>query len=253
VAQRSAGVREALVGLPGLGKTERADRWWAGPLATGIGLVAFVLYSAWAVLAGTNFRYGPYLSPFYSPYVFVPGISPAILVAWVPGLFRFTCYYYRKAYYRALVLSPPACAVSEPRRTYTGEDRAPLAWLSIAHRWFLYLAIIVLGFLWSDVVRAFDFNGRFGIGLGSIILLINAVLLSGFTFGCHALRSLVGGNVRCFSCAAFGETRYRMWRGASFFNASHMLWAWVSLFSVAAADLYIRLCAAGIISDPRVL
>jgi hypothetical protein len=44
-----------------------------------------------------------------------------------------------------------------------------------------------------------------------------------------------------------------MWRGVSFFNASHMSWAWVSLFSVAAADLYIRLCAAGIISDPRVL
>jgi hypothetical protein len=78
--------------------------------------------------------------------------------------------------------------------------------------------VIVLGFLWSDVVRAFEFHGRFGIGLGSVIMLLNAGLLTGFTFGCHALRSLVGGNVRCFSCAAFGSARYRTWRGVTFFN-----------------------------------
>lgn len=251
-AQR-AGIRHARVGLPGLGVTERVDRWWIGPLASGLGLVAFVAYSTWAVMAGTDYQYGPYLSPYYSPYIRVPGLSPALIVAWIPGAFRLSCYYYRKAYYRALLLSPPACAVSEPRRAYTGEDRAPLAWLSITHRWFLYLAIVVLGFLWSDVVRAFDFDGRFGIGLGSIVLLANVVLLTGFTFGCHALRSLVGGNMRCFSCATFGTARYQTWRGVTFFNAMHMQWAWVSLFSVALADLYIRLCAAGVITDLRLL
>jgi hypothetical protein len=252
VATGRPGLRQAHVGLAGVGATERVDLWWVGPLATALGLIAFVIYSVWVVVAGTDFRYGPYLSPYYSPQFAVPGISSALVVAWIPALFRFTCYYYRKAYYRALVWSPPACAVSEPRRAYTGEDRPPLAWLSIAHRWFLYLAIIVLGFLWSDVVHAFEFDGRFGVGLGSIIMLVNTILLTGFTFGCHALRSLVGGNVRCFSCAAFGGARYRTWRGVTFFNAWHMGWAWLSLGSVALTDLYIRLCAGGVIADPRV-
>jgi hypothetical protein len=128
VAAQRASITEARVGRPGLGATERADRWWAGPLATALGLIAFVAYSTWAILAGTDYRYGPYLSPFYSPYLRVPGVSPALFVAWIPALFRLTCYYYRKAYYRALIWSPPACAVSEPRRTYAGEERAPLAW-----------------------------------------------------------------------------------------------------------------------------
>lgn len=244
-------VHVARVGLPGFGATERVDRWWIGPLLSGLALIAFVAYSTWAVLAGSNFRFGPYLSPFYSPYFRVPGISAAVVVAWIPALFRLSCYYYRKAYYRALVASPPACAVSEPRRSYTGEDRAPLWWLSTMHRWFLYLSTVVLCFLWIDVVRAFQFDGRFGVGAGSVIMLVNVVLLTGFTFGCHALRSLVGGNLRCFSCAALGETRYRAWRGVSFFNAWHMRWAWASLFSVALTDLYIRLCATGAIHDVR--
>ena len=38
-----------------------------------------------------------------------------ILVAWVPLGFRGTCYYYRKAYYRAFFWDPPACAIEEPR------------------------------------------------------------------------------------------------------------------------------------------
>lgn len=241
------------MGQPGLGATERVDRWWAGPSATGAVLVLFVAYATYAVMVGRNYQWGPYLSPFYSPFIAVPGVSAAILVAWIPGIFRLTCYYYRKAYYRALVLSPPACAVSEPRRDYTGEDRPPLAWFSVLHRWALYLSIVVLGFLWYDAVRAFEFDGRFGIGVGSLIMLANVVLLTGFTFGCHALRSLVGGNSRCFSCEAFGDVRYGMWRGVTALNGNHMRWAWASLFSVALADLYIRLCATGAIVDPRLL
>lgn len=246
-------VHEARVGEPGVGATERVDQWWVEPLVTALALGAFVIYSGFVVLSGTNFRYGPYLSPFYSPYIGVPGISAALFVAWIPALFRLSCYYYRKAYYRSLFLSPPACAVSERHHTYTGEERAPFAWLSIGHRWLLYLAIIILGFLWVDAIHAFNFNGRFGVGLGSLVLLANVILLSGFTFGCHALRSLVGGNLRCFSCAKFGRQRYRMWRGVSFFNSWHMGWAWISLLSVSVADLYVRLCAAGVIADPRFL
>ena len=40
-------------------------------------------------------------------------MAPAIFVMWMPAGFRLTCYYGRKAYYRALFGDPPACAVAE--------------------------------------------------------------------------------------------------------------------------------------------
>jgi hypothetical protein len=113
------------------------------------------------------------------------------------------------------------------------------------------LSIVVLAILWYDAALAFDFNGRFGIGLGSFVLLANVLMLSFFTFGCHALRSAVGGNVKCFSCARFGTARYGAWRFVSFFTAQHPIWAWLSLYSVGLADLYVRLCAMGVVADPR--
>src|SRR5438034_10736609 len=53
-------------------------------------------------------------------------VSPALLILPFPLLFRLTCYYYRKAYYRGFWLSPPAGAVAETHRSYTGEPRCPL-------------------------------------------------------------------------------------------------------------------------------
>ena len=131
--------------------------------------------------------------------------------------------------------------MSKPPRTYTGETAFPLKYLPIVHRWFLYLSILVLLWLWVDALRAFDFDGRFGIGVGTLVMLANVVLLSGFTFGCHALRSAVGGNLRCFSCAPFGDVRYGAWRGVTRLTQRHPNWAWFSLYSVGLTDLYIRL------------
>jgi len=37
-------------------------------------------------------------------------LSPALLILIFPLGFRFTCYYYRRSYYRAFWWSPPACA-----------------------------------------------------------------------------------------------------------------------------------------------
>jgi hypothetical protein len=253
MAVETSGRKVARVGIPGFGKTEREDRWWLGPLVAALAFLAFIVYSTIVVFAGSDYAWGPYLSPYYSPF-FKPDwfpLSSALLVAWIPGVFRLSCYYYRKAYYRSIALSPAACAVSEPKRNYTGETAAPLSWLPIIHRWTLYLSIIVVVFLWIDAIRAFDWDGHFGIGLGTVIMVANVILLSGFTFGCHALRSAVGGNVRCFSCAQGGAVRYKMWRGVSALNAFHQNWAWFSLTSVALTDLYIRLVAAGVIADPH--
>jgi hypothetical protein len=48
-------------------------------------------------------------------------------------------------------------------------------------------------------------------------------------------------------------SRYRIWRGVSWLNERHALFAWLSLFSVGLADLYVRLVSMGIINDLRLL
>ncbi len=235
----------------------RRDAWWLEPVPVVIVLGLFGVYATLRAFEGTYYEWGPYLSPFYSPLIdpahhWWP-LSPALLILGGPLGFRVTCYYYRKAYYRAFFLDPPACAVGEPgEHRYRGETAFPLI-LQNLHRYFLYLALIFLVILWYDAIRAFSFGGRFGIGVGSLVLSGNIILLTLYTFSCHSLRHLVGGNVDCFSCAAFGRSRYAAWRGAGVLNERHMLFAWLSLLSVGFADLYVRLVASGAVRDFRLL
>jgi hypothetical protein len=250
----------------GLGRSERRDRWWLSPLAVVVGLTAFTAYALFAAIQGAHYLYAKggahYLSPFYSPDLksmlgFNPPFSFAFFVLWAPLGLRVTCYYYRKAYYRSYFLAPPACAVGGPkRRRYGGEARLPWI-LQNVHRYFLYFATIVLGFLWYDTFRAFFFRDssgslEAGLGLGTLVMLVNVVLLTAFTFGCNSLRHLIGGRLDCFDCSLAARTRHRLWRRVSELNAHHQLWAWVSLTSVGLADLYIRLAAWGVFHDPRI-
>jgi hypothetical protein len=179
--------------------------------------------------------------------------SPALLILAGPLGFRATCYYYRKAYYRAFFFDPPACAVGEPaNRKYQGETKFPFILQNI-HRYFFYLAVVFILFLWHDVIKAFSFDGHFGVGLGTLVLTTNVILLTLYTFSCHSLRHLAGGKLDCFSCATFGKPRHGAWRGVSFLNERHMLLAWCSLISVGSADFYVRLVASGAIHDLRIL
>src|SRR6267143_1578919 len=167
--------------------------------------------------------------------------------------FRATCYYYRKAYYRAFFLDPPACAVGEsPRRNYRGETAFPFI-LQNVHRYFFYLAVLFIAFLWHDAISSFFFDGRFGVGVGTLVLTLNVSLLSLYTFSCHSLRHLAGGKLDCFSCANFGRSRFAAWRVSTFLNERHMLFAWCSLVSVGFADFYVRMVACGAIRDLRLL
>ena len=154
-----------------------------------------------------------YLSPFFSPLVWKTGpVTPALWVLWAPLGFRATCYYYRKSYYRAFFWDPPACADRRAAPAgYRGETSLPMV-LNNLHRFFWYPAAIVVVFLWVDAFASFDDNGHLYLGLGTLILLINAVLLSGYSFGCHAFRHLAGGGLDCFSCSAAGKARFRLWR-----------------------------------------
>jgi hypothetical protein len=247
------------------GETARRDRWWVAPVLTGAGLIVFGIYSVVVAVMGSDYLYtrggARYLSPFYSPDLKSWGVhlsfSYAFFVIWVPLGFRLTCYYYRKAYYRSFFRAPPACAVAGlSGRRYRGETRFPLILMNL-HRFFFYLATIVLGLLWYDAVRAFFFRGadgslRVGVGVGSLIMLANVVLLSLFTFGCNSLRHLVGGKLDCFSCSTVARTRHTLWRGVSVLNGRHMQWAWISLGGVGLTDLYIRLASAGVFPDLRI-
>src|SRR5450432_3678552 len=240
----------------GFGRTQRADHWWIQPLVVFLGFSAFIIYSTWAAFQGQHFRFGPYLSPFYSPELFGPGhygwfgempkwmpawVSAAMLILWAPGGFRLTCYYYRGAYYKAFWADPPACTVGEPRKTYLGERSFPLIMQNV-HRYFMYVALIFFGILTYDVWKALWFSDGFGIGIGTIVLAINVVLLGGYTFGCHSLRHLAGGFLDQFSRS---PTCYRTYACVSCLNRRHMMWAWMSLFWVGFSDLYVRLCSMG--------
>jgi hypothetical protein len=240
-----------------LGSTLRRDAWWVEIIPIIVLMGGFSIYATLRAFEGKFYEWGPYLSPFYSPLIDPLHhwwkFSPAVLILAGPLGFRATCYYYRKALYRAFLLDPPACAVSEPsRRKYTGETAFPLI-LQNVHRYFFYLAFVFILFLWHDAVKSFFFDGHFGIGVGTLVLTLNVTLLSLYTCSCHSLRHLAGGKLDCFSCATFGRSRYSAWRGVSFLNERHMLFAWCSLVSVGFTDFYVRLVASGAIHDLRIL
>jgi hypothetical protein len=263
----------------GFGETRRTDNWWVEPLLIFLGYLAFIIYANYAVFTptcGLNAQGAPqpcyevpgtsYLSPMYSPLLLTsaptwwPGFIPfsaAMLVLWAPAGFRFTCYYYRGAYYKGWWADPLSCAVGEPRKTYRGEKKFPLI-LQNVHRYFLYLAILFIFLLSWDGWRSLWFpttadpNGpkTFGIGLGSLIIILNPILLGLYTFGCHSLRHLIGGRK---DVMANGSLQKNCYDCVSHLNRNHMKWAWISMFYVALVDVYIRLCASGVIHDWRIL
>ncbi len=247
------------------GQTRRKDAWWREPLLVFLGFAAFIVYSTWAALQGNyytccTYNGADYLSPFYSPLlattapswwpVFLP-FSAAMLILWAPGGFRLTCYYYRGAYYKAFWADPPSCTVGEPRKTYWGERSFPLV-LQNVHRYFLYLAIIFIFILLRDAWRALWFRQggaqSFGIALGTLVMIVNPILLGAYTFGCHSLRHLTGGRRDEISKSPVRKTCYDC---VSSLNRRHMLFAWLSLFWVGFTDIYVRLCSMGIWHDVR--
>jgi hypothetical protein len=235
------------------GQTERKDAWWLEPALVAIGFAAFIVYGTYRAFENRYFEFGPYLSPFYSPKILLSWWkwSPAFLILWIPGGFRATCYYYRKAYYRAFFADPPACAVGDfGGNKYCGENSFPFI-LQNAHRYFFYAATIVLAFLWYDMLQAFYFNGSFHVSLVGLVMLANVILLSGYSFGCHAYRHLCGGKLNCFSTNNTTKERFKIWNFVTALNVNHMQWAWASLFSVGLTDFYIRQVACGAIPDIR--
>lgn len=248
-------------------RTLRTDRWWVSPLVTAIVLGAFIVYTTVRLFMRNYYWVGEYhyLTPLYSPCLSAscaPGSShfgtplPAfplalplpILIFPILAGFRASCYYYRKAGYRAFLMSPPGCAVSEPAKKYTGETRFPLI-LQNLHRYFFYLASALLLINTYDAVLAlFPASGGFGVGLGSLILLVNVTMLWLYSLSCHACRHIFGGRLRHFSKHPI---QYWFWTQLSKLNGRHMQFAWTSLITVMLTDFYIMAVAAGWIADLR--
>ncbi len=246
-------------------KTLRKDNWWISPAITATILFAFVIYATWRAFMNADYFSMPYLSPFYSPCIASScpegsrdfgtwignwyALSPALIILVFPLGFRMTCYYYRKAYYRSFWMSPPACAVAEPHKKYSGETRFPLI-LENSHRYFFYAGLIFNVVLTWDAIHSFrNPQGEWGhAGLGTLIMCINAALLWLYSMSCHSCRHVMGGRLKHFSKHPL---RYKGWTLVSKLNTRHMMYAWLSLFGVALTDFYIYLVASGAITDPR--
>jgi hypothetical protein len=124
------------------------------------------------------------------------------------------------------------------------------------HRYFFYIAVLFLFMLSYDVWLALWFTDpatgatEFGLGVGTLVLLVNVILLTSYTLGCHSGRHIFGGHLDELSKSPVRSACYDCATGL---NKTHMLFAWLSLFSVALADVYVRLCSMGMISDWRIL
>ncbi|HEY0540729.1 MAG TPA: hypothetical protein VGD53_20330 [Actinoallomurus sp.] len=256
-------------------RTLRKDRYWLSPLTTFVVFTAWVVYATVRSMMGSSFWVDKYhyLTPFYSPCVskacppeaadfgrFIPAHLPFFIpyaLISLPFLlgFRLTCYYYRKSYYRAFWLTPQACAVpdkSPARKTpgaYSGETRLPLI-LQNTHRYFWAVAGLISIVNTWDAVKAFHgADGGFGIGLGTIILWINVIMLWGYTLSCHSCRHIMGGRLKSFSKH---PVRYWLWTQISKLNTRHGQFALITLFTLALTDAYVALVAHGAFSDLRI-
>lgn len=248
-------------------RTLRTDKWWIQPLITFSVLFSFIIYATWRAFEADHYFAEPLISPFYSPcltascptgasllgqpfgIVKILGltISPALFILIFPLGFRMTCYYYRKAYFRSFWFSPPACAVAEPHKSYSGETRLPLI-INNLHRYFFYFGLVFNVLLTIDAILAFrNPEGHWGhMSVGTLVLLLNAFLLWGYSASCHSCRHAVGGRLRHFSKHPI---RYKLWTFVSRLNTKHQNFAWVSLIWVAFSDFFVRMVATGTISN----
>ena len=241
----------------------RKDRWWASPSAGGIYLILLIIYITVVLFFGfqeNQIRVADthYLSPIFAseiPAEWVPAfwpvaaLTPALLILWAPAGFRATCYYCRRVYYRSFFASPPACSVdgvSIMQGRYKGEKAvAPVPFiLNNYHRYFLYVAIILAIFHWFDTWEAMHFvvgiDTRLGIGIGTLLIAIDALFLTLYVLFCHSFRHLIGGGSNTSNSAS---------NVTDWLNKNHAYFFWISITTIVLADMYIRLLANGMVPD----
>jgi hypothetical protein len=207
--------------------------------------IAVLVVGFWALVAYPVSQVQGLIDPFY---------SPTILIVPLPGLFRLTCYAYRKDYHRHLFNHPLGCAnadrADETTRKYTGERNA-LFQVENFHRYFLYAGIAILPFFYYDFYHSLTYSNA--LTLGGLFLLVNALCLTAWTFSCHAFRHIIGGNVDCYSCVPAGGARKGIYERQSWLNKHHEMLAWISLLMIFFTDLYLRGLTGGLSINPTLL
>ncbi len=200
-----------------------------------VGLSAFLIFPVKEISG--------YIDPFY---------SPTILILPFVGLYRLTCYAYRKDYNRHIFKHPIGCdlinRLDSRERTYTGETSG-LFKIENLHRYFLYVSILIVPFFYYDFYTSLFINNIFVFRLGSVLLLINAIFITLYVLSCHSLRSLIGGRKDCYSCMNYGTKIKSMYDKQSWLNKHHEQLAWISLVFIIFVDLYLRGLTAGMPLD----
>jgi hypothetical protein len=204
-------------------------------------------FGIWGLVSFPVNEFQGYIDPFY---------SPTVLIAPLPGLFRLTCYAYRKDYHRHVFHHPLGCSNEERgerhSQPYTGERNA-IFLIENIHRYLLYAAIPILPFFYFDFLHSLTYSGGILLRLGSFVLLANALLLTSWTISCHSFRHVIGGNMDSYSFRTAGRLRKNLFDLQSKLNAHHEALAWISLITIIFADLYLRALAAGLQLDLRIV
>jgi hypothetical protein len=206
---------------------------------------SFVLISILGTFLILEYRvpvYDGLTDPFYTPTVL---ILPLVV------LFRLTCYAYRKDYHRHLFYHPNSCPsdlrIDNSDRKYSGETG--FFRIENIHRYFMYTAWAILPFFYYDIYLSITYSGSITLSLGTIILTVNAVAVTVYTFSCHSVRHLIGGYRDCVNCPANLGRKNSLYRFQSRLNAHHEAIAWSSLIMFVFVDLFIRGMIAGIIPN----
>jgi hypothetical protein len=203
--------------------------------------ILLIAVGSWALITYPVAQLNGYTDPFY---------SPTVLIIPIPGLFRLTCYAFRKSYHRHLFHHPLGCSNPEradkPTRKYTGERNA-IFQLENLHRYFLYAAIIILPFFYYDIFVSLTFQNS--LRIGSLVLIADTLTVTAWTLSCHALRHLIGGNIDCYSCVPAGKERKNIFDIQTWWNSHHEMLAWASLLAIFFTDMYLRALAAGVPLD----
>ena len=205
--------------------------------------VALIALGLAALIAFPMKEYAGYIDPFY---------SPTLLIIPIIGMFRLTCYAFREDYNRHLFKHPMRCpampGADSSKRAYTGETSLFMK-IENYHRYFMYIALAVLPFFYYDLFVSLTYSGALVLRAGSLLMGLDVLLLTLYVFSCHSVRSLVGGRDDCYGCGLAAKARKNAYESQSFLNRYHRTFAWLSLLSIIAVDLFIRALAAGMRID----
>ena len=196
------------------GATMRRDAWWVQPLLIFLALGAFIVYSTWAAFQGRTITPGPTsrrsirrrslairrtAGSDRSPAggrvaaVFAGAADPLGAGAVPADLLLLSRRLLQGVLGRPARLRGGRAAEELPRRAFVSADHAECASLLSLSR--AASSVFLAHDVWKALWFADPATGtrRFGIGVGTLVLAVNVVLLGGYTFGCHSLRHLVGG------------------------------------------------------------